>query len=295
MHLDKNQPTIPALGQLALLVLSMALFSLLAQGLVYLLGQYMGLSVQELLPTFGKNSVYEERQFLRFANLITHTFTFTLAALFWSRLVYGRQWLDFLKLKRGPKPDLAIAGILFLMAILAFSQWAIWLNGLLPMPDWAAEMEQAAKRMVAGLLHMESTGELLFTLLVIGVVPGIGEELLFRGIIQQKMASYSGRPQLAVWMTALLFSVFHLQFAGLLPRFFLGVGLGYLLYWTKNMWMPILAHLSINGSQVLAAHYMGTPVESETSTPNWWSVLFAAVLLILLGYFLHHRSVQSDE
>lgn len=285
----------PALGQLALLVLTMALFSLLAQGLVYLLGQQQGMSVQELLPTFGKSSVYEERQFLRLANLITHTFTFALAALFWSRMVYGRWWLDFLKLNRWPRPDLAVAGILFLMAALAFSQWAIWLNGLLPMPAWAAEMEQTAKRMVEGMLNIESTGELLFTLFIIAVVPAVGEELLFRGIIQQKMAFYSGRPQLAVWVTALLFSAFHLQFAGLLPRFFLGLGLGYLLYWTKNMWIPILAHLSINGSQVLAAHYLETPVENESLTPNWWGVLFSALLLLLLGYFIDQRRAQADE
>ena len=102
---------------------------------------------------------------------------------------------------------------------------------------------------------MDSIIDLVFNLLVIAIIPAIGEELFFRGYLQQKLIKWNRSPHIGIIITAILFSIIHFQFSGLIPRFILGVLLGYIFYWSSSLWIPIIAHF-VNNAQVLIIAYV---------------------------------------
>lgn len=291
--------TIPGLelspvARLLLLLLLMLLGSGIGNGLAYLLGQSMGLGLAELVESFGRESSRPERNYFRAANLFSHLFTFTLPALGLAVMLCRRNWARFLSIDRAPSANIVSAGIFFLLGIFVLSQAAYWLNKQLPLPGWASEMEAAAGRIVEGLLVMETPWELLFTILIVAVLPAIGEELVFRGVLQQELERATRRPAVAIWISALIFSAFHLQFAGLLPRLLLGAGLGYLFYWARSLWAPVIAHFVVNGVQVAGQYYWQQAVpEASIQEVNWPATAFAGLLVAGLSSYLYRRH-QND-
>ncbi|MEM1122064.1 MAG: CPBP family intramembrane glutamic endopeptidase, partial [Bacteroidota bacterium] len=98
--------------------------------------------------------------------------------------------------------------------------------------------------------------------------------LLFRGIIQQNLEKRSQNPHLAIWITALIFSFIHFQFQGFFPRVLLGTLLGYLFVWTRNLWIPIIAHFVYNSGQVLLQYgyqqgFLELDLDKVESVPIW--------------------------
>ena len=101
----------------------------------------------------------------------------------------------------------------------------------------------------------KSTIGLILNLLVMGLVAALSEELFFRGLLQQIFIKNKVNVHVAIVIAAVLFSAFHLQFFGFLPRLFLGIILGYLYYITQNLWVSITAHFVNNAFAIIAAHY----------------------------------------
>jgi membrane protease YdiL (CAAX protease family) len=62
---------------------------------------------------------------------------------------------------------------------------------------------------------------------------------------------------MAVILAAILFSAVHGQFFGFIPRFLLGVLFGYLMIWSKTIWVPVLAHFFNNAIAVTLYYLYG--------------------------------------
>ncbi|TAF81977.1 MAG: CPBP family intramembrane metalloprotease, partial [Sphingobacteriales bacterium] len=119
-------------------------------------------------------------------------------------------------------------------------------------------------------------------LLMIAILPAIGEELFFRGTIQNIFTALFKNPHVAVWLTAILFSAIHLQFYGFLPRMFLGALFGYLFIWGKSIWLPILGHFLNNGFAVIMAFRLQQEGKSISEldnafSPSWYAILCSIV------------------
>ena len=124
-------------------------------------------------------------------------------------------------------------------------------NMMIPFPDWLMKFDVNSEAIVIAFLQMDTVWDLFYTILVIAIVPAIGEELLFRGYLQQKFGNWLRNPHIAILTTALLFSAIHFHFQGMVPRFILGVLLGYLFYWSNSLWLPILGHFVNNAQAVI--------------------------------------------
>lgn len=77
--------------------------------------------------------------------------------------------------------------------------------------------------------------------LVFALLPAIAEELMYRGVIQPAIVHRWG----AAWgigVTAALFSLLHMEPAGLVPRVLMGVWFGYLAWRTRSLWASTWAH-----------------------------------------------------
>lgn len=282
------------LAVLLLLVLLMMVGAGISNGLGYLYAQWQGQDLPALLQSFGENSPLAERNLLRVVNLFSQLFIFTASALTLVGMIYKHHWKRYLRLDRSPSLHIYSASILFIFGIFILSQFMYWLNQQLPLPEWADSMEGKASEMIKGLLVMNSPGEFLLTLLVVAVLPAIGEELVFRGVIQQQLEIATRRPAAAVWLAAFIFSAFHLQFAGFLPRLLLGAGLGYLYLWTRSLWVPITAHFFINGMQIAGQYIRKNALaESTIEEVNWWATGLAVLLIAGLSYYLYHHYITK--
>ena len=124
-------------------------------------------------------------------------------------------------------------------------------NMMISFPEWLLQFDINSEAFVIAFLQMDTIWDLFYTILVIAVIPAIGEELLFRGYLQQKLSNWLSNPHTAILITAFLFSAIHFHFQGMIPRFVLGVLLGYLFYWSKSLWVPILAHFVNNAQAVI--------------------------------------------
>jgi len=107
------------------------------------------------------------------------------------------------------------------------------------------------------ILIMDSPSSIALNFLMMAILPAIGEELIFRGIIQKQLNRWVSNPHLAIFLTAVFFSAFHMQFLGFLSRLLLGMLFGYLFYYSKNIWVPILAHFVNNSLALVLALTLG--------------------------------------
>jgi len=116
-------------------------------------------------------------------------------------------------------------------------------------------MEDAAEVMVEKFMKVEGVSGLMFNIFMIAVLPALGEELMFRGVIQRIFSNLTRNHHWGIWISAFLFSAMHMQFYGFLPRIVLGAMFGYLLVWTETMWVPILA-LFVNNDMGVVGYFL---------------------------------------
>ena len=122
------------------------------------------------------------------------------------------------------------------------------------MEDWMKTSEDQATLLTEKFLNVHTVQGLLFNIFLISVIPALGEELYFRGALQGVIREWKG-VKISIWITAIVFSTIHFQFYGFVPRMLLGAFFGYLLFWSENMWLPIIAHFTNNVIAVIFYYF----------------------------------------
>jgi len=164
------------------------------------------------------------------------------------------------------------------------------LNEQIDLPEFMVGMEEKAQQLTKAFMKVNSTGGFLVNIFMIAILPAIGEELIFRGILQRLFSELTGKVIWGIVISSVLFSSMHLQFQGFLPRFALGVVFSYLFLWSGSLWLPIIAHFINNLVAVIGYTliYKGNlPPETENigGLSQMWLlgiISFSAVLILLL-------------
>lgn len=224
-------------------------------------------------------------------------FTFMVPGFLTAYILYKRDWIKNLFLSVSPLTKNWGLGILILLVSAPLVQYSYFLNQLIPLPQYMLDQEEAAKELLSSVMTYSASYEIIFNFLLIAVLPGIGEELIFRGILQKNLEWATKNPHVAVWLSAIIFSTIHFQFAGFIPRILLGAILGYMFYYTQNLWVPIIAHIFNNGVQVLADFFFkeeisSLDIENVESVP-WYAGLISLVLVIALIVYL--KKINNDR
>jgi membrane protease YdiL (CAAX protease family) len=142
---------------------------------------------------------------------------------------------------------------------------------------------------------------MIITVFVIAVVPSLAEELFFRGVLQQITCKIFRSVNIGIWITAIFFSAIHLQFFGFIPRLILGLTYGYLFYWSRNLWIPVLAHFINNFVPVVLSYFNGWKDLSDQASGSAEKQIFLPLfssILILLGFYYfraEHRKSNSEK
>lgn len=185
------------------------------------------------------------------------------------------------------------------MVIGAIQEWNAHLHLPAALADIEAvfrDLEDRAQLQTEMFLQVETPVGLLTNILIVCVIAAVGEELLFRGIIQQTIFRATKKPHAAIWISAFLFSLIHLQFFGFFPRLLLGAVMGYLLYYSNSIWSPIWAHF-LNNFITVVGYYLiqkGNLDDAAKEPAPWWISLIALPFVYLLfRYFIHNGTTQS--
>lgn len=206
--------------------------------------------------------------------------------------------LPFLGFRSIAKPTMLFPALLLMFASLPFIHMLSDLNHAINLPSWLDALEQwmllkesQAEEMTQLFLKVDTTSGLLINLFMIALLPALGEELVFRSVIQPYMMKFLKNKHLGIIITALIFSIIHMQFYGLLPRFALGLFLGYFYYWSGSIFVPMLMHLVNNASAVIAFYlyhngYSSIPMEDFGSSSSLLIILSSGFvgLLLFSGY-----------
>lgn len=224
--------------------------------------------------------------------------------------LFERSSSGYFGMKKVPSGSILLMILLIIMVSLPLINWMVSLNEMMKLPaifrgmeQWMKEAEDQAAQITEAFLDVHSIGGFAVNMLMIAVIPAIGEELLFRGLFQRLFGEWFKNIHVAIFLAAFLFGAVHLQFYGLLPRMMLGVLFGYLYLWTGTLWAPIFAHFLNNGAAVFVSYLSNTGVihtdyEKFGSTDNVFlitgSVLFTGVLLYGI-FMISRRKILNIE
>jgi uncharacterized protein len=312
--IDPNDPyrkVAPSLIVFSLLGTGMIVAALASGGITIAVAVMHHLNPDDAMKMLNADAPYAVRSFVRVSQGLTHLFLFVAAAVFAIWGVLRAYYLEkpyhngalahgirsYFNLDISPRWKVTLLGVLLVVLSAPMVQYSYLLNKALPLADWMRTLETQTADAIKGLLIMDSPFELLANLLVIAVLPGVGEELVFRGIVQPQFGKLSKNPWYSIVITALLFSAVHLQFEGFLPRFLLGMVLGWLYFATKNLWVPILAHVFNNGIQVLMMYFYKAGMtevnlEQDYQVP-WYAALISLGLVLGLAYLINQQTKNT--
>jgi membrane protease YdiL (CAAX protease family) len=143
-----------------------------------------------------------------------------------------------------------VLALLLILMIQPFVNWMSLINAGINLPDWLKALlsspGNSAQKIGEALMKGDSIMSLLFSCVVISIIPAISEELIFRGVIQKLFIDLAKNKHFGIILTATLFSAMHMDVAGFIPRFALGAMLGYLYVWSGSIYLPIVAHFANN-------------------------------------------------
>jgi membrane protease YdiL (CAAX protease family) len=232
----------------AIIFVSSAFFSLIG---ILLLGLMYGASgVQVVL---GNNLT--NLNALKLIQILQTTGIFIIPAILSAFLFSKKPW-SYLCFEKVKFQTILKTFIIVLISLPAINLLAS-INQLIPMSDWMVEMERKAEAITKAFLLTDSIWAYLVNILMIAILPAVGEELIFRGILQRRLVEYTRSRWVGILLAAALFSAIHMQFQGFIPRFALGVAFGYLLEVTGSIWVPIAAHFFNNAIATTGYMLMG--------------------------------------
>jgi membrane protease YdiL (CAAX protease family) len=171
-----------------------------------------------------------------------------------------------------------------------------WMSGL---EKWMIEKEDQADGLIDLLISSKTIWVMLLNIVMIAVLPAIGEELIFRGVFQRIFYKLFRSGHLAVWFTAFIFSAVHFQFLGFIPRFILGLSFGYLYLWSGTLWLPIIAHFVNNAVPVVGTYFNAFDNASfSDNLPRWEQLVKLSIpifiCLLILGYFRNKYKIDNE-
>lgn len=277
-------------SQLAVLILSLA-GAFVVTGLA---GSVILIS-KGIIITDLKNINYNDVKIISTLKLVQGISTITiflLPAIAFSLITFRFRQFYFLGFRKQGRSSFYFLAVVIICCSFPFVGWLGELNEHLHLAKWMIDSEKEAGRQMEAFLKVNDSSDILINLLLVAFLPAICEEIFFRGCLQRILIYAFKSPWAGIVVTAALFSAFHMQFEGFLPRMFLGILLGALFWYSNSLWPNMIAHFFNNAIQVIAVIYYPKMMNENPSVPLYAALISGAVVFGLL-YFLRKQSTVT--
>ena len=186
-----------------------------------------------------------------------------------------------------------LLGILMMYAVLPFNDILTKWNAAFKFPESMSAVEEILKtlqeeasRLTDKMLNVSNVSGLIINLIMIAGLAALGEELLFRSLLQPFLIKLCKNVHIGIIITGAIFSIAHFEFYGLLPRWTLGILLGYMFYYSRSIWVPMAMHF-VNNATAVVIYYLNnkglTDVDVESfGQTNILFVIFSVIVMIFL-------------
>lgn len=275
-------------------VVSIIMTLLVAMVLGFKLGDLQNLANMDFTKP-GAITLVRSMQVVQFISL----FVVPVAVCTW---LFSKNSKEYLGFKKPSHAGYLLAGIGVMLIAIPFTSWLGEINRNIPFPsgmaNWMKEKEDEASKTIALLLTKNTVKDLLLNLVFIAGLAAVGEELLFRGMVQRLFIKMFKSPLGGIIVAAALFSAMHMQFYGFLPRFALGILLGLIYWYSGSLWTAMLAHFIYDGTLIVLAYFNPAMLADESNMQLSNLALTGVIslaLVILLVIWMKKKSTTSFQ
>lgn len=273
--------------------------------ILFILGlgfQFFGAALAAWIYGFGFSEIlsmgsFNDPQYVAASKLIQilgSLGTFILPAFLFSYLFEGDLFSYYGFRNRTGSVSLILV-IAMMVAVIPFINYLAEINLKMEFPIDGVDrllrsLENEGEKVMRAFTGTRSPVGLMVNVLMIGVIAAIGEELIFRGLLQRLLHEMIRNVHVAIIITSILFSAFHFQFFSFLPRLVLGLVLGYLMHYGRSIWYPILAHFVNNIMGVIYYYFYARgsadDMLEEIGTSSMLPMAAVVSLLLFSFFFL---------
>jgi hypothetical protein len=294
-------------------LIGLFVFSLISFSVMMFLGYVTVMIFYDVNPSELSNVMYNyntERniEIIKVLQIFQSIGLFIIPPIIFIWIFSEKSFLSYFNLKTSPKLSSFLLTVLIMVFSLPLINLLAKLNAAMDFPEslaWLEDqlkvMEENAMQLTEAFLKTENWGGFFVNVFMIALIPAVGEELIFRGLLQKLFANITRNIHWGIFISAVLFSTMHLQFYGFLPRLMLGVLFGYLLFWTGSLWIPIIGHFVNNFIAVAAYFFIRDPETTQkienlgTEGDNTMYVLVSAFLVGLMIYRVYFGEKVIDK
>jgi len=283
---------------MAVFLINAMLFGLLAN---YLCELFYGVNINNVLnSTLTNTNSKNQINALRFFQGFVSIGTFLISSFVITTILKQRPF-EYLGLTQFPKginlvliPILLLAFIPLMSGLIEFNSNITFPASLQAAQDYFHNLELKSERVYKLMLGMNSTGDLFVNLLVMAIIPAIGEEIFCRGVLLNIVHDYTGKFLKSVVVVAVIFTLLHLQFFKIIPMLSIAILLGLWIQWTGGIWASILFHFLNNSLAILGTYYYNRGhinyFTNEQASNPIWLVILSFVVTTLLIIFLNRQN-----
>lgn len=276
----------------------------------------MILSLVIAIPIFGMDTTLniagltdfenpETLALLKYLQTVQAIGLFIVPPIILGYLFYGNV-KEYLYLNNSFNPSSILLILVLMFTAGPFINFIGEINNSMVFPEWLAGVEQWMKNaeenaaeITEAFLNVKTIPALAFNIFMVALLPAIGEELLFRGVIQRIFTNMTRNYHWGIWISAILFSALHMQFYGFVPRVFLGAIFGYMLVWSGSMWLPIIGHFLNNAIAVIAMYLIHNELISSdfeeigSTSDSYYAAAFSLVLIVVFMFMIKRQNAGN--
>lgn len=224
---------------------------------------------------------------------------FALTAMMFAVLEAG-EFKHHLRLKIYPSLKVLLLAVASIIVSQFFIEFLVEINQKISLPASLQSLydyQKQAEQVTNALMSFTDIGHLILASVVMALIPAIGEEFFFRGLLLGDLLKGKVHPAIAIPVTGLIFAISHGQYDNTLAIFALGSFLGYLYYVSGSLWLPIAAHFVNNFLAVLLKYLFNIGVISsdlaEAKTPLYATILSLLIFALFIYLFNKWRNPAS--
>lgn len=268
------------------------------------------MTFNEIIEMFRTGNFANHINLVSFFQITYSAGLFLIPALLAGFLFYGNS-LEYLSANKIPVSLTIVLSVLVVLGAVPLINFLAELNMNLSLPEKLSGLEERIRETEAeseelmNLFLSDTTiTRFLINLLMIAVIPAIGEEFFFRGIMQRIFIEWFRNQHAGIIISAILFSFMHFQFLGFIPRILLGILFGYMLVWTGSIWVPVVAHF-VNNAIAVTFYFLFNRglISGELNTigSDKESILYtissSIFLVLIMGsiYFVGKRKANQSQ